>query len=101
MVNSSAFVDSDNLAHDSVFLQKVRFAMVRAGISVQSEAIDTANHTNRANYAKLVLNTPDSYTAQFSIAILAAPSVFLNADSPDADIAFGVNSVWNALCGVL
>lgn len=57
------------------------------------------NHTNRANYAKLVLNAPGSYNQIFSEAVTT--NVAIVAASLDSDIQFAVNSLWDALAGVV
>lgn len=92
-------ISQDNLARDAQFLQRVRVAMVSTAIAVQSELNTTPNHTNRSNYAKLVLNSPDSYVLDFSEATVSNAAI--TAASLDSDIQFQVNSVWNALAGVI
>ncbi len=74
--------------------------MCSAAIAIQAEAPATPNHTNRANYAKLVLNSPDSYMPLFALAT-CAPDPALTPASPDATIQTNVNAVWNALAGTL
>lgn len=94
-----SFVTADNLAHDSIFLQKVRVAITTAAVAVQAEDPGTANHTNRTNYAKLVLNSPDAYLQPFSNAAVA--NVAISAASTDSDIQFTINSIWNAMAGMV
>ena len=95
-----AYKDQWNLASDGEFKRRVQVAMLSAAISIQAEATATPNHTNRANYAKLVLNSPDSYMPLFALAICALDPALTPA-SPDATIQTNVNAVWNALAGTL
>ena len=60
---AGTFKDQAGLAKDLGFLPRVEVAMCAAAIAVQAEAPATANHANRAAYAKLVLNAPESYVA--------------------------------------
>jgi len=87
-------------AGDDSFRRKVEVAMCAAAIAIQGEAPATANHANRAAYAKLVLNAPDIYAPLFSLAACAFDST-LTTVSADAAIQTAVNSVWNALAGTL
>jgi hypothetical protein len=93
------YVQQDNLAHDSQFLQRVRIAMITAAVTVQAEAPATPNHTNRSNYAKLVLNAPDAYVQQFSE--MVASNVAISANSLDSDILFTVNTNFSAMAGMI
>ena len=93
------YVSQDNLAHDSQFLQRVRVAMVTAAVQVQAEVNTTDNHTNRSNYAKLVLNAPDAYVQQFANAVVSNAAI--TTASIDSDIAFTVNSIFNAMAGTI
>ncbi len=95
-----AYKDQWNLASDDEFKRRVQIAMCSAAIAIQAEAPATPNHTNRANYAKLVLNSPDSYMPLFALAICALDPALTPA-SPDANIQTNVNAVWNALAGTL
>ena len=63
-----AYKDQRNLASDDELKRRVQVAMCSAAIPIQAEAPATPNHTNRANYAKLVLNSPDSYMPLFALA---------------------------------
>ena len=95
-----AYRDQWNLATDDNFMRRVEVAMCGAAIAIQGESTGTANHTNRANYAKLVLNNPESYMPLFSMAICAYDSA-LAAASTDSAIQNDVNAVWNALAGTI
>src|SRR5688500_15655926 len=78
-----AYRDQWNLATDDNFLRRVEVAMCSAAISIQGESTGTANHTNRANYAKLVLNNPEGYMPLFSMAVCAYNAA-LTAASADS-----------------
>ena len=74
--------------------------MCSAAIAIQGESTGTANHTNRGNYAKLVLNSPESYMPIFSMAVCAYDSA-LTASSTDSAVQSDVNAIWNALAGTI
>ncbi len=95
-----ALHDQWNIATDDSFKRRVQIAMLNAAIAISSEATATPNHTNRANYAKAVLNDPERYMPLFSLAICAFDATLTSA-SPDASINTAVASVWNALAGVV
>ena len=95
-----AYKDQWNLASDDEFKRRVQVAMCSDAIAIQAEAPATPNHANRANYAKLVLNSPESYMPLFALAICALDPALTRA-SPDATIQTNVNAVWNALAGTL
>src|SRR2546425_10571290 len=96
----ATFKEQAGVASDGDFRTRVEIAMLAAAIAVQGEAPATPNHANRAAYAKLVLNAPESYVTLFSLAICAFNSS-LTSVSPDATIQSDVNAVWNALAGTL
>ena len=95
-----AFVDQAALSRDSIFVERVRVAMLVAAANVQAEAGGTANHANRANYAKLVLNAPETYAHTFANAV-AATNGSIVAGSTDSDIQFVVNGLWSAMAGTI
>lgn len=94
-----AYVDQAALAKDSAFEERVRVAMLTAAIAVANESNATTNHTNRAKYSTLVLSNPEQYASQFSEAV--ATNATINISSLDSDILFTVNSMWNAMAGVI
>src|SRR5687767_10066831 len=87
-----AYKDQWNLASDDEFKRRAQVAICSAAIAIQAEAPATPNHPNRANYAKLVLNSPDSYMPLFALAICAVDPALTPA-SPDATIQTNVNAV--------
>jgi hypothetical protein len=89
-----------DLATDDNFMRRVELAMCSAAIAIQAEATGTPNHTNRANYAKQVLNAPEQYMPLFSMAVSAVDNT-LSSDSTDTAIQNNVSAVWNALAGTI
>jgi len=96
----AGFLEQWDVPTDDGFRRRVEVAICAAAIAIQSENPATGNHANRAAYAKLVLNAPDSYTPLFARAIAANDSTLTPA-SADAQIRTAVDSVWNALAGTL
>ena len=99
-----ALIDQYKASNDLNFRQRVEMALCNAAVSIQSEATTTANHTNRANYAKLVLNNPTNYSSLFAEAICgydATLTVQNLSTITDAAIQSGVSAVWNALAGTI
>ena len=95
-----ALHDQSNIATDDSFKRRVEISMLNAAIAISAEAGGTPNHTNRANYAKLVLNDPERYMPLFALAITAYDQTLTTA-SPDTAINTAVSAVWNALAGVV
>lgn len=87
------------LALDSTFQQRVLVAMETAATQVQAEISTTVNHINRANYAKLVLSSPQAYIVPVCEAVITNAAI--TGASLDSDIQFAVNSLWSALAGVI
>jgi len=96
----TAMMEQWEISRDVRFRQRVAVAMCTQAISVQDESTVIPNHTNRANYAKRVLNHPKRYTGPFALAICAYDSS-LTPDSSDAAINNAVAAVWNALAGTV
>ena len=94
------FRDQWNIATDDSFMRRVQIAMLSAAIAIQGESTGTPNHTNRANYAKLVLNAPEQYMPLFSMAVSAYDNA-LTSSSTDTAIQNDVSAVWNALAGTI
>ncbi len=92
--------DQWSLATDDDFKRRVEIAMLGAAIAIQGEPAQTDNHTNRANYARLVLNDPERYMPLFSLAICAYDGALTSA-SVDTAIQNDVSAVWNALAGTV
>ena len=95
-----SYVTQYALAQDSVFLQRVQVAMDNVAVSIQGEAPATTNHTNRANYAKIVLANPAAYAPAFALAICSYDATLLSA-SLDATIQADVSACWTALAGTI
>lgn len=87
-------------ALDSIFVQKVAMACAVAACNVQTEPAATPNHTNRANYAKLVLGNLQSYTQAFAFTVCAIDGTLTGA-SLDSVVQTAVNTAFNALAGTL
>ena len=97
---ANTYAQAYALAQNVSFQEQVRVAACNAAIAIQAEATSTANHTNRANYAKLVLNSPESYAPLFAAAI-TSNDFALTTSTADATVQNDVNAVWNALAGTI
>lgn len=96
------FKDRDQLANSTQFVQAIRIAMIRAAVVVQSEDPGGKNFVNRSNYARLVLNSPNSYAPVFATVVAADPNADgISIDSADADLTKVVLQIWDALAGVV
>ena len=99
------YTAQDALSQDSTFRTRVRLAIVTTCINIQAEINTTSNHTNRANYAKLVLNAPDQYLNSFALACVSqndpATTLPMTATITDANMTTVVSSVFNALAGTI
>lgn len=92
--------DSMTVALNSAFQQRVRYFLCKAAVAVMSEQADTAGHSLRVAYAKLVLSGTASSEAA-SVAVLTNGVVAAAGFAvTDNDLEFTVNSVFSALAGV-
>ena len=66
---------------------------------MQSEPGNTANHANRSNFARNVLNAPDGYVGPFSEAVATSSGV--TTQSGDSDVQFTINAMWDAMAGTV
>ena len=82
------------------FIHTVEVACCKSAVNVQAEVTTTPNHTNRANYAKLILNAPDVYGPLFAKAICSNDQTITTA-SADATVQTACDSVFNALAGTI
>jgi hypothetical protein len=94
-----SYLSQYQLALNDEFNHRVVTAMVLAATQVMAEAANTEGHAKRTDLAYRVLNDPTAHSMRFSFAVVSNPAI--GAQSSDGDIAFTVNSVWNALAGVV
>ena len=87
-------------ANNPTFANRIGQAMCKAAVAVQAEAVNTVNHTNRANFAMLVLRDPERYQPAYARAIVTNAGITSTAAS-DNDIEFTVNSMWDAFSGTV
>lgn len=87
------------LSIDTIFIQKVQQAIVRAAVQIQAEPASEQYHPQRSSFAKMVLHDPAKYAPLFAQGV--AGNDLITGNSPDSDILFMVNSIWNAYAGVL
>ena len=85
-------------AYQPSFQARVEQAMVTAAIAIQAEATNTSNHTNRAVFAKAVLNTPQQYVLAFAQGVA---SQGIDGTASDSTIQNTVNALWNAYAGTV
>lgn len=106
---TASFSDLITIANDSGFRGRCFYALEVAAINIMSEDSGTASHAQRVAYAITVLNGSASIF-QVSVAILTNSAIAGEADVttlpgctsvPDGDIQFAVNSLFNALAGVV
>ncbi len=95
------FVDSYATANDATFRQRLRVVIVKASVFVLSEVQSPhlVLNTKRGIYAsKVLMDGGQSQLDPFAYAVVAGG--IITTQSPDADVEFTVNSVFNALAGV-
>jgi hypothetical protein len=80
------------------FIRKVQAAMIKAAVAVGAEAAEpTPRSTLRRALSVNVFAALNDYTGRFSIAV--ATNSVITHSSPDGDIEFTVNSVWDSIAG--
>jgi hypothetical protein len=63
--------DQMDLAKDPAFIQRVKMALVNSANTIYNEAGGTANHIQRAAFARQVLNNPDMYAPIMAVTCAA------------------------------
>lgn len=90
-----AFTDQYTLAQDVTFRGRIQVAVVKSAIAVQAESPSgVPNHSARAALAASVLHDPTGYAALFAQGVVTNGSI--TEASPDGDLEFTVNSMWDA-----
>lgn len=82
------------------FIRKVQAAMITAAKDVAAEA-EPESPTPRSQLRRAlsvnVFADLDDYTRRFAVGVATNPVITYN--SPDGDIQFTVNSIWDAVAG--
>ncbi len=84
---------------DNALVRRIEQAVLAAALVIQAEPVSTANHANRATYAKLVLNAPDTYAPFFALAAVSDGTT--TKDSTDTALVNRVIAIFNALAGTI
>lgn len=90
------------ICNDSIFLQRINFAMLIGAVTVIGEAANTSKHTGRLAYAMTVLQ--GNFSAS-TIANAVMTQLINTASSDptlilDSDIQTVINNNWNILAGI-
>jgi len=101
------FHDFTTISTNAGFQGRCLYALTVAAVNVAAEANNTANHQQRVNYAKTVLNG-GANLLQVALAVLTNSTISAEAvvattpdyAIPDSDIQFAINSLFNDLAGV-
>lgn len=94
-----SFLDQAALANNSDFIDRVTQAAIKSAAAVMAEAGNTAGHRERTNYAVQVLRSPQIMGPLMAQGVVGNPQI--SAASPDSDIEFTINTLWNAYSGVI
>ena len=90
------------------FQDRVNYYLNKAAVDVMAEAANTAQHSQRVQFARTVLNGGGPTILQVAIDVMGNSTIAAEAvlattpdyEIPDSDIAFTINSLFNALAGV-
>jgi hypothetical protein len=96
-----SLLDSNALANNEQFRARVKVAMVNAAEDISSQEIDSTYqkyHDKRSQHATSILNGPAYWVDSYSYACVAKG--LLTEASPDGDIQFTVNAVYDSMAGV-
>lgn len=90
----ASYVDLFDLATDSVFHKRIRFALLKAAYDIKNEINTVPNHIERLRWAVKILNNEPIDLGRVAIGVLLNPAIG-NAGSAatDADIQFQINSL--------
>lgn len=96
------------LAISLSFLSRLKVQMITVAMNVKAEALSTAQHSLRSNYATLVLNNTDSCTKNAAPLLAVLPNLLAKTtvvdgvattSATDAEIFSQVTSSWTILAG--
>jgi hypothetical protein len=98
------FLGQIQLAEDGEFQARVRQAAITAAVDIMADRPANtpqaiATHALRAKMALEVLRNPGNWARP--IAAMVASNVSITAESPDSDIQWTVNAMWDAISGVV
>lgn len=95
-----SLIDQAQLARHTGFRDRVLVCAVQAAVQVAAEAEsgDARKDSLRATLATNVLNDPLGHVERFAWAVAQASAI--NYESPDGDLQWTVNSLWDGLAGV-
>lgn len=93
-------------AHDPELIPSLTAAIERAAIAVMAEAATVAGHDMRTTLARQVIVDPAAYVQRFAWAVSTNDTIatqWANSQQATAinSFQFQVNSVWDALAGVI
>ena len=87
---------------DSTFINRCTIAAIAFAINViQGESTTVGNHTNRANFAKNVVNNPSQYASNLARGVIALNAVDDGALLDDTAVNNGIAAIWNIYAGTL
>ena len=98
---AASYTAAATLATDTTFRDRVRMAIMTAGIQVMGETKNTSDTVfgKRQGLAYAILSSGGlSHLEPFCWAVAA--NVAIEANSNDSDIQFTVNSLWADMAGV-
>lgn len=98
-----AFTDRAALARDATFQDRVQVAYVKAAVNVGAEAASSQPsydaYYRRAALSVQVLNNPSQFREPYTWAVIHNDAI--SDASSDSDIEWTVNSLWDAMAGVI
>ena len=95
---ATALEDIYLLGRLTSFTERVAAAIAKAAVAVAAEAPSQTERSRlRRALAVKVLENPEEYAVRFALAV--ATNAQITKASPDNDIEFTVNSMWDAVAG--
>lgn len=98
------FLEQIQLAEDGEFQARVRQAAITAAAQIMADQPDNtpqaiAKHALRTKLALDVLRSPSAWARPIAAAVVT--NVAISVESTDSDLQWTVNSLWDALAGVV
>lgn len=95
-----ALIDQAQLARHAGFRDRVLICAVQAAVNVAAEADsgDARKDSLRATLATNVMNDPLGHVDRFAWS--AAQNAAISYNSPDGDLQWTINSLWDGMAGV-
>jgi hypothetical protein len=89
-------------SQDTTFIQRCHMGMIAFCLNViETEGVNTPNHTNRAIFARSVVANPTQWAPALAQGVIALNAVADGSTLTDQQVNDGIAAIWNMYAGVV